>query len=512
MSRVQSAFVPITRYVRDGATAFPTRAALETAAGAVRTYADLDVRSTRVGNALLGLGLTRGDRVAIWMDNCLEYLDVYLACAAAGLVVVPINTRFTPPEADHLLGNSEAAAMVFGPAQSARVAGLEQRPRLLIGLQSAVGVHGLEDLVAGGSLAPLPDPAPGELLILGYTSGTTGVPKGAELTHGGVARIALTNALSCRYRLGSVHVFGMSLSFTATVPAHVLPHLMVGGTTILFPTWDTAAMVDVIARRRANFLIAPSPVLVELAGAFRERPASGASLTGVLHSASKAPAEDLAALVGVLGEAVIEGWGMTENSGGLFTASQPGDLTAGDPVLLASAGRPVPGTTVQVREAGSDGVGELWVRSPAICRGYWRAPDADAHAFDGGWFRTGDLGTVAADGLVAVVDRRADLINSGGMNIYPSEVERVLRESGLVTDLAVVGAPHSRWGQVPVAFVVTDRQDDVEGGLLSWASAHLAHYKVPRRIVVVDALPRNTGGKIERHLLVGRAAELPRGR
>ena len=494
-------FVGIGRYVRSWARTQPNVPAIETAAGAVRTYGELDSRSTRLGNALLGLGCARGDRVGIWLGNTLEYLDVYLACAKAGLVVVPVNTRFTPAEADFVLGNSDARVLVYGDEVADGVDALTHRLTL-------IAADDLELQARAGSTHPLPDPGPDDLLILGYTSGTTGAPKGAELTHGSVERLALTNALSCRYRMGSVHVFGMSLSFTATVPAHVLPHLVVGGTTVLHPAWDTEAMLDTIERRRGNFLIVPSPVLTEVAQAVRKRPQAAASLVGALHSASKAPADHLAELVEALGERVIEGWGMTENSGGLFTASHPGDLISGDRALLASAGRVVPGTEVEVREPDPDGVGQLWVRSPALFRGYWRDPEATGASIVDGWFASGDLGTVA-DGVVTIVDRRADLINSGGMNVYPSEIERVLLDSGLVTDCAVVPAPHWRWGQVPVAFVVAP-DPKVPMMLKSYLTDRLATYKRPRRILRLDELPRNAGSKIERLRLMELAATLER--
>jgi acyl-CoA synthetase (AMP-forming)/AMP-acid ligase II len=467
------------------------------ASGPVRTYAELDARSQRLAHGLLALGCARGDRVGVWLGNSLEYIDIYIACAKAGLVVVPVNGRFTPAEADHVLGDADVRLLVYCSEIAEQVAMLQHRPILLAS-------DDLELVIAKGSTHALPDPGPDDLLIIGYTSGTTGTPKGAELTHGSVERLALTNALSCRYRMGSVHVFGMSLSFTATVPAHVLPHLVVGGTTILHRSWDTEAMLDTIERRRGNFLIVPSPVLTEVASAVRARPRAAASLVGALHSASKAPADHIADLVDALGERVIEGWGMTENSGGLFTASHAADLVSGDPLLLGGAGRPVPGTEVEVRDPDADRVGQLWVRSPALFRGYWRNLAATADALVDGWFNTGDLGTVCG-GVVTVVDRRADLINSGGMNVYPSEVERVLLDSGLVTECAVVAAPHLRWGQVPVAFVVA-ASTDVEAKLAAYLTDHLADYKRPTRIIALDSLPRNAGSKIERRLLAEQAA------
>lgn len=443
-----------------------------------------------------------GSRVAVWLDNCLEYLDVYLAIAKAGLIIVPINLRFTAVEAGQILDDADVEALVFCAEVADRVAQLDPGHdlRCLIGVGTLVG-DDLEVLIATGRDTPPTPPAPDDVLVIGYTSGTTGRPKGAMLTHASIEHVGLTNALSCRYRQASTHVFAMSLSFTATVPAHVLPHLYVGGTTILHSQWDSEALVECIERRGGDFAIVPSPALREVTALLEQRPGAAASLGSVLHSASKATAADLGALVEVLGDKVVEGWGMTESSGGLLTASHPGDLVPGDRERMEIAGRAVPGTEIRVVEE-VDGVGQLSVRAASLFRGYWRDEVATAAAFADGWFATGDLGRIDADGLVTIHDRRADLINSGGMNVYPSEVERVLMESGRLVECAVVGAAHDRWGQVPVAFVVPTGPSAAQG-LAEFAADRLAGYKRPSRIVEIDALPRNTGGKIERAKLMG---------
>lgn len=485
-------------WVRAGARHHPARTAIETDTGAVRSYADLDERSTRLAHGLLAQGLVAGDRVALWMDNCLEYVDAYLACARARLVVVPLNIRFTPAEAGHVLQDSGARVLIHSDVVQDQVAALALSELSVVAVGAA-----LEQLVSAGSRAALPEPDPQDLLVLGYTSGTTGAPKGAELTHASIERLALTNALSCRYRLGSVHVFAMSLSFTATVPAHVLPHLMVGGTTVLHRTWETDAVLDSVRARKGSFLIAPTPVLSELSDALRARPSLGDSLVTVLHSASKAPPALLGGLVDVLGDRVVEGWGMTENSGGLFTASAPGQLARD----LSTSGVPVPGCEVRVVDPEPDGTGMLAVRAGSLFRGYWRDPASTAAALDAdGWFLTGDLGTVDDAGAVTVVDRRHDLINSGGMNVYPSEVERVLSDCPDVVAVAVVGAPHERWGQVPVAFVVPAPGVTATDRMVEAARAGLAAYKRPTRIELVADLPRNTSGKVLRGQLRDRFA------
>ncbi|WP_165922548.1 class I adenylate-forming enzyme family protein [Pseudonocardia endophytica] len=493
----------------DWARATPDRTALAEQGGRRRTYAELDVRTDRLANALLAHGIRPGDRIAVWLGNRVEYLETYLACAKAGLVVVPVNIRFTAEEARFLLEDSGARALVHEGSVAPRV------DELGVDLPLCVDVDGAGEpfarfLEAGASVTP-PEPDPDDLLVIGYTSGTTGFPKGAELTHRSITHLGLTNALSCRYGLGSVQVFGLSLSFTATVPAHVLPHLAVGGTTVLMEQWDTERVVSQIAAHRADFVIVPGPAIPEFADVVEADPASVRSLRSALHSASKAPPEHLERLVEVIGPRLVEGWGMTENSGGLLTATTERDYVDAVPGIFSSVGRAVPGTAVTVvDEAGEplphDGstVGQLVATTGSAARGYWRRPEASDATFGGGRYRTGDLGTVSPDGYVSVVDRRTDLIVSGGMNVYPSEIERVLAGIDGVVECAVVGAPHERWGHTPVAFVVAPGRTVPE--LLAHCRRSLAGYKLPTRIEVRDALPRNASGKIVRGAL---AASLP---
>jgi acyl-CoA synthetase (AMP-forming)/AMP-acid ligase II len=246
----------------------------------------------------------------------------------------------------------------------------------------------------------------------------------------------------------------------------------------------------------------------------RRGPARVASLGSVLHSASKAPAEHLRALVDVIGPRLVEGWGMTENSGGLITATTERDYLEDRPGIYDSAGRAVPGTLVDVVDADGaplphDGatVGQLVARSGALARGYWNNPEATASTFRDGWYHTGDLGFVDADGYVTIMDRRADLIVSGGMNVYPSEVERVLLTAPGVAECAVVAADHPRWGQTPVAFVVGRPGEDVDPGrVLDHCREHLASYKLPTALHTCAELPRNASGKTLRARLAELAA------
>ena len=503
----------VAHAVTDWAVAAPGRIAL--CAGSVRrSYAELDHRTDRLAQALLGRGLRKGDRVGIWMANRVEYVETYLAAAKAGLVVVPVNIRFTAEEARFLLVDSGTRALVYDDSVAERVTELGIADDLGPCLNVGVDVAGLpfERVLGEGARSMPAAPAPDDLMTIGYTSGTTGFPKGAELTHRSITNLGLTNAMSCRYTIGSIQVFGLSLSFTATVPAHILPHLAVGGTTVLLDSWDTGRVVDEIERWRADFLILPTPAITEFVAEVAGRPSRVSSLKSVLHSASKAPAEQLGELTGVIGSRLVEGWGMTENSGGLLTATSARDYQDRGPEILESAGRAVPGTLVRViADDGSalphDGstVGQLVARSGSVARGYWNRPEDTEATFGGGWYRTGDLGTVDPDGYVTVIDRRSDLIVSGGMNVYPSEVERVLLELPGVLECAVVAVAHPRWGQTPVAYFTTSGSIDT-AGVREHCRARLASYKLPSRFEVCASLPRNTSGKILRRELARLAA------
>ncbi len=506
----RSGLAAIGTQVHIGAVRTPDKSAVELVSGARRTYAELDERTNRLAHALLAQNLDQGDRVALWLGNCLEYLDTYLACAKAGLVVVQINIRHKPAEARFQLEDSGARVLVFGDEVAPYVEELGLGDDLVL---VTTGTHhvgrsvALEGFLASGAHTLPPEPDDDDLLVIGYTSGTTGFPKGAELTHRSVKTLGQTNALTNRYAMASTQVFGLSLSFTAGIPAHVLTHLYVGGTTILLQEWDTERLVAAIDEHRATFTILPSPPIPEFCEIVAQDPRRLDSLVSLLHSSSKAPPEHLELLVGAIGPRLVEGWGMTENSGGLITATKAADYDPPRPGIFSSVGTSAPDAAVRlIDEAGEllphDGsaVGQVIAHSASLARGYWNNPQASAAAFRDGWYHTGDLGRIDPQGYVYLLDRRPDLIVSGGMNVYPSELERVILTLPGVDACAVVGAPHERWGQTPIAFVV------VEGGttaddVTAHCARQLAGYKKPSEVRIVRELPQNTSGKILKHQL-----------
>lgn len=482
--------------------------------GSFLDYAELVRSGRRLGNALLGLGLEPGGRIAAWLEDSVEYVQLYVACALAGFVIVPINARYTEHEAGQLLDDSGARFLAHSPGLDDRVAALAEREHPLTVIRSGDGVRGrtsFTELIAGGSDAVHPTPGPDDLYMIGYTSGTTGTPKGAMLTQGSVATLARMNALSYRLTQGSVAAMTGSMSFVAVVPSHIISHFYVGGSARLLGKWDVDSLIDTIERHRVTFTYLPSPVLSDFAAVAAAAPQRWSSLLSVLHSASKAPLSKLREVADVIGDRLIEGWGMTENSGGLVTVTSPGDvlIVPGQRDRLSSIGRAV--QEMRVRVIDPDGldlvpngetVGELIVSSPSLMVGYWNKPDATATALRDGWYHSGDLGAIDESGYVYLSERRVDLIVSGGMNVYPSEVEEcILRVPG-VTACAVVGLPHARWGQsVAAAVVIKPGSGVTEELILDTCRQFLAGYKKPTRITFVESLPMTASMKVSRLLV-----------
>lgn len=416
-----------------------------------RTYGELHERSTRLANRLLALGLEPGERIALWMEDCIEYVELYLAAAKAGLIVAPINGRFVAAEARYLIEDCGAAALAWTPGLTEQVhaLGAAALPRLTIGVRGAEGAeHDLEQLVAEGSADSVPaGPEPDDVFIIGYTSGTTGRPKGAMLTHRAVVAVGRLNNVS--YRLSANTVFGLtgSMSFVAVVPAHVLCAIGIGATLVMMGRYDVPTLIETIEREGITFVYAPSPMLAEFAAA----------------------------------------------------AAEEGDA------IFTTVGRPAIGVSIRVidehgAELPHDGVavGELALRSPAQTIGYWNLPEATAEALVDGWFRSGDLGSIDPDGYVTIADRRTDLIVSGGMNVYPSEVEQCIKEMRGVRDVGVVGLPHERWGKAVVAAVVRDPDGPSEEQIVAHCRARLASFKKPNRVFFLDELPYTSTLKLAR--------------
>jgi fatty-acyl-CoA synthase len=504
----------IGRIVSDAATRHPDLIALKTYDGLELTYRQLDDRSTRLANALLDLGCRRGDRVAVWLDTCPQYLELYFAVAKAGLVLVPVNSLFTEREARYQIEDS-GATILFHAAGQERSAEALQQGTLLETLVPVVhwseGESHFERLLAAGSaeLPPLPDED--DLYLIAYTSGTTGRPKGAMVTHRTLKSTLRQHAHSYRTPQYSTCIYHSNMSFVATVLGLIMGHMFICGTVVMTGKVTAEELLDVIEEEQGNFTFIPSPWIVPMTALAARSPEKWQSVRTFVHSASKCNPEDLRAWAEVVGPRFLEGWGMTEASGALVTVTDVQDVVEGSGAdhLYASAGRPVLDTVIRV--IGEDGVelphdgetiGELVIQAPSLVVGYWNNDTASATAFRDGWYFSGDLGSIDAAGYVYVTERRSDLIVSGGMNVYPSEIEYCIAELEDVSEVAVVGVPHERWGQTPIAIVVRAAGSSIdESDVIAHCAANLARYKRPSGVRFVDALPRSASNKVLKHVL-----------
>ena len=478
----------LDRWLRDRARTTPGRVAID-CAGVETTYADLDERSERLAAGLVEAGLGRGDRVATLTGTSAEHVVVFFACAKAGLILMPLNTRLAEPELRFQLDDAEPAVLLHSPEWAERARALEPE-------RSA----GMEELVLDQHKLLSPGPEDDDGLLLVYTSGTTGSPKGALLTH---ANCFWTN-------LSFDRVAGLGAEDTVL---QVLPQFHVGGwnvqpllawwkgaTVVLEPAFDPARALELIAEKRVTTMMGVPATYLFMA----EQPAFATADLWSLRRAVVGGAPMPEALLETWherGVEIVQGYGLTEAAPNVLCLP-PEDAAR----RRGFAGKPYPHVDVALRDESGrilegPAEGELLVRGPNVFVGYWRNPEATAEAFADGWLVTGDVAERDAEGYYRIVGRTKDMVISGGENVYPAEIENVLHEHPAVAEAAVVGVPEERWGEVCLAFVVL-RADVAEEDLLEHCRARLARYKVPKGIRVVESLPRNALNKVVKSELV----------
>jgi long-chain acyl-CoA synthetase len=472
-------------------------------------YATLDDLSRRFAGALGGLGVRRGDHVALLLPNVPHFTVAYFGCHYAAAPVVPLNVLLSVDELAYQLTDSGAAALVvaedFADRAAEALARVPGTRHLIVAradladLSAPDSAHNLTALVIGSDpVDGVPTTAADDTAVILYTSGTTGRPKGAELTHANV----LSNVETCGRRvfplgddtvalvaLPLFHAFGQTVMHNAVLRA--------GGELVLMPRWDPGTALDLIERHRVTFFGGVPTMYVTLLRHPRAGEADVSSLRICVSGGAPLPAEVMAAVDERFGADVLEGYGLSETSP--VVAFNP----PGRPKRPGSVGLPIPGVEVQlVDEDGRvvtepDTPGEIWVRGPNVMKGYLGNPEAAAEAITDGWFHTGDVGTRDTDGYYRVVDRKKDMILRGGFNVYPREVEDVLCGHPDVVEAAVVGAADDRYGEEVVALVVLRPGASATGAdLKAWCRERLASYKYPRRVEVVESLPHGPTGKV----------------
>ena len=473
--------------------------------GLSRTWADLAQRVRRNAAAQRAAGLAPGDRVAVLDLNHPSCLELTLACAQVGTANVVVNFRLAPPEIVYVINDAKARLLFVGPEFADVVEKLRDQ---LPAVERVMRIGGANDEYEAWLAAHEPDAsafpaAPGDCFVQLYTSGTTGFPKGAMLTHRGM--VAHARNVSAGVDLGAdarvqvamplFHVGGTSYSLMA---------IQAGARIFMMRTPDPAAALAMLEAEKIThtfYVPALLAVMNQVPGA-ADRDYS--ALKALSYGASPMPLPVMRAALKIWPGVMQQVYGMTEQCG-VVTVLGPADHD--DPAVahrLVSAGKPIRGVEIEIRDPAtgkpvpSGEPGEICVRSEQIMAGYWGKPEASAATLTAdGWLRSGDGGHMDADGYVYVTDRIKDMIISGGENIYPAEIERVLAEHPSLQDVAVIGVPDERWGEVPKAVVVSAPGVTVDiEQLMAWCSERLASFKCPKSVDVVTELPRNPTGKV----------------
>jgi o-succinylbenzoate---CoA ligase len=474
----------------------PDRLAL--IAGSVRwSFRELDQQVTQMAHRLSALGVGAGDRVALLLRNGAPFVVLVHALGRLGAIVVPFNTRLTPAEINWQLADVGARLLIYDEVNAVAATTAAHSLNELNSLRVDEAWIALPPLTSHLSLSTshFPLDAPHSIL---YTSGTTGQPKGAVLTFGNHWWSAVGSALNLGLReddrwlacLPLFHVGGLAI---------LLRSAIYGITAVVHESFDPAAVNDSIDEDGVTIVSVVSAMLGRMLAARGDKPYPP-SLRCVLLGGGPAPRgllEDCARR----GVPVVQTYGLTEAASQVATLAPEAALRK-----LGSAGKPLFPTELRIERegiaAGANQTGEIVIRGPTVTPGYADRPEATAGAIRDGWFHTGDLGYLDEEGYLYVLDRRDDLILSGGENVYPAEVEAVLRAHPAVEDAGVVGVPDEQWGQVPLAFVkVHPGATSSEAELKTFCTERLARYKVPARIRLVESLPRNAAGKLLRREL-----------
>ncbi len=466
------------------------------------TYQELGDRVQRTAALLRRAGIGPGDRVAFAAGNSLEVVEYLTATLHLGAVFVPLNTRLSAAELRFIVDDAGAALVVADAPMAAVID--SDRP----GAQTFVGLASSDALPDGwtpsteavpaevGGLGPAADTSPDDLAVLMYTSGTTGNPKGVMISHGNMVA-TVQNLLLLNPMGPDSGMLAMAPLFHVGAMALVLGTLATGGRVVILRAFDPKAVFDAIDTQPVTFTFGVPAMLQMMT---TEPRFAESDLSRVLLMCAGAPVpESLLHQYVERGAKITQGYGLTESTA--VVSLLEADLAA---AKLGSAGMPYPLTAVQLRDpegtvidqAGVDG--EIWVQGRNVVAGYWNRPEETAALRDAnGWLRTGDAGHFDADGFLYITDRIKDMLITGGENVYPAEVEKVLAGHPAVAEVAVIGTPDERWGEVVTAVVVTRPGTTIDlEELQAYARQHLGGYKVPRRLFTSEALPRNASGKV----------------
>ncbi len=480
------------------------------------TYRELNERANQVANALIRLGIQAGDRVALYMHNVPLFMEAYYGILKAGASVVPLNVLYKAGEVEYILNDSGARAILtFGPFAQVALAAAANAPELRhVVVATPQEIPGALPWRTVFGEAPITAPAvvihPEQIAVICYTSGTTGRPKGAMLSH----RNLIANCEQCMaipsiatrpddvvwIALPLFHIYAMNVAMNLTV--------MNTATMVLIERFEPQSSLDTIQKFRCTVLYGAPPMFVAWAQLPNLREYNLTSLRYIASGAAALPVRVLETFESLAGVPISEGYGLSETSP-VVTSN-----AAGPVVKPGTVGPAIPGVEVRiVDEQGHDvprGVtGELICRGANVMLGYWHQPEATAEALRDGWLHTGDIASMDDDGYVTIVDRKKDMINVSGFNVYPREVEEVLFRHPAIADAAVVQYPDPYQGESVLAYVVLKQGESAtEAEIIEFCRSQIATFKCPRKVVFRDELPKNNTGKVLRRELREQSAQL----
>lgn len=460
----------------------PDRVAIREGARTL-TYRALNERVNRLAHALLGLGILPGERLLIQLGDRSEHLEALFACAKVGIVAAPVDHRWRPDEVRHTVALYDPSAVLFEETTRHLVPELDI-PRICL-------ERDLDALLARASAAEALQPTKAQsLFCIACTSGTSGLPKGIVLTH----KAMLWRLPIYAFDFG----FGPGDTWLSVTPlaqgggrAFAMAHLQRGGTVIIDPEFEAERALATITHERVTTCFMVPTMFRRILGSPALARSELSSLRCVISSGAVLPPETRLAILDRL----------TPNLYQFYSSTESGGIASLPPWLQAAKGDSV-GVGVFGKDLRIGDDGEVLTRGPAVMPEYFRNPEATADAFDGDWFRTGDLGRVDEDGFLHITGRKKEMIISGGLNVYPAEVERVLYAHPAVQEAAVVGQPDPEWGEIVAAFIqLRPMSSATADELIEHCRLHLASYKKPRMVKFLAELPRTTSGKIAKQLL-----------
>ena len=480
---------------------------VDVATGTRLTFKALDQRANQAANLYLSLGVKKGDRVGLLLLNGLEFVESVFGLAKIGAIIAPLNWRLVADELDFIINDCGVSTLVFDSDFVEVVRNLQQRQTTVQQWLQVRANNNLadfaqaynENLNNSSDVVPPINGAEEDVVYIMYTSGTTGLPKGVVHTHDTACWASITSLATLDLRLGDRYLSMLPLFHIGGLNPMV-NNIMAGAAVFIVRTFDPARIWRIVNDEKITCMGAVPAMLNFMLQHYAENKIDHSHLRYCLVGAAPVPVS-LIETYQTMKINLLQVYGLTESCA-------PGCVLAEHDALthIGSTGKAFFHTDVKVvRSDGSIAAvgetGEILLRGPHIMRGYWNNPEATANTLQDGWLHTGDVGVMDTEGYITIKDRIKDMIISGGENIYPAEVESVLQSHPKILEAAVVGRPHEKWGESPLAFVVKKESDIDTDAIFAYCKSKLAPYKCPRDILFIDTLPRNPSGKILKRVL-----------